>query len=286
VDLLHIDCEGFLLFFALNARDSPVSVTARASAKVMSVRCGEGILKDDPALALQSPFKEQIEDLKRSTPPSSGLRFEAKWKVYGTCATLPPQSQRLLLVMSPRGYQSHAGRISFTACELSHQPPQIQQCIRTWLGGAGGGSDPTCIFDSQPLDKGWDVARREVNDGMAAAVEQSIIQAAIEQSKAEDQLLRVMEQAQEEEEARQLHAALALSRQEDRELQTVIERSRLFHATSAQPVVEILSSDDESDVQVVSSRGHEVNASSLYELGFAKGVFYFIFLIKECTLNP
>jgi hypothetical protein len=108
-------------------------------------------------------------------------------------------------------------------------------------------------------------------------VEQSIIQAAIEQSKAEDQLLRVMEQAQEEEEARQLHAALALSRQEDRELQTVIERSRLFHATSAQPVVEILSSDDESDVQVVSSRGHEVNASSLCELGFAKGVVYFFY---------
>jgi hypothetical protein len=277
VDLLHIDCEGFLLFFALNARDSPVSVTARASAKVMSVRCGEGILKDDPALALQSPFKEQIEDLKRSTPPSSGVRFEAKWKIYGTCATLPPQSQRLLLVMSPRGYQSHGGRVSFTACELSHQPPQMQLSIRTWLGGAGGGSDPTCIFDSQPLDKGWDVARREVNDGMAAAVEQSIIQAAIEQSKAEDHLLRVMEQAQEEEEARQLHAALALSRQEDRELQTVIERSRLFHATSAQPIVEILSSDDESDVQVVSSRGHEVNASSLYELGFAKGVAYFFY---------
>jgi hypothetical protein len=152
----------------------------------------------------------------------------------------------------------------------------MQLSIRTWLGGAGGGSDPTCIFDSQPLDKGWDVARREVNDGMAAAVEQSIIQAAIEQSKADDQLLRVMEQAQEEEEARQLHAALALSRQEDRELQTVIERSRLFHATSAQ-VVEILSSDDESDVRVVSSRGHEVNASSLYELGFSKGVVCFKF---------
>ena len=82
IDVLHIDCDGFLLFFALNARDAHVQVTVRTSAKVMKVRSGDGILKDDPALALQPPFDEQMGDAKRATPPSSGLRFEAKWKVY------------------------------------------------------------------------------------------------------------------------------------------------------------------------------------------------------------
>ena len=284
IDVLHIDCDGFLLFFALNARDAHVQVTVRASAKVMKVRSGDGILKDDPALALQPPFDEQMGDAKRATPPSSGLRFEAKWKVYSTTAALPPQSQRLLLVMSPHGYQSHPGRIVFTAGELVHQPPTMQQqqqqrSIRTWLGGASAGispmdSDPTGIFDSQPLDKGFFFGERAsaADDGMQAAVEQSIMQAAMDQSMAEQQLVRVMQQAQEEEEARQLQMALAVSKQaEDLELQAVIERSRASRATALQPIVEVLSSDDDADVQVISTRISGVEGSSLYDMGFAQG---------------
>jgi hypothetical protein len=277
--VLHIDCDGFLLFFALNARDAHVQVTVRTSAKMMSVRCVDGILKDDPALALKPPFNEQIVDSMRKTPPSAGLRFEAKWKVYGTSASLPPQSQRLLLVMSPRGNQSHAGRIVFDAGETVFQPLQHRPSIRSWLGGAGEEARhtdatpfPVGIFDSQPLDEEFfrDAGRRAVNDGMQVAVEQSIIQAAIDQSKAEEQLLRVMLQAQEEEEARQLKIALALSQQEDRELQAVIQRSQTSRAGPAQPVVQILSSDDES--VDVSSRGNAVDCSSLYAMGFAEGV--------------
>jgi len=248
----------------------------------MSVRSGDGILKDDPALALQPPFNEQMGDAKRATPPSSGVRFEAKWKVYATTASLPPQSQRLLLVMSPRGYQSHAGNIVFSVGELDHQPPAMQQqpSIRSWFGGASAGAahadpDPTGIFDSQPLDQGffWGEGGRAVDDGMQAAVEQSVMQAAIDQSMAEQQLVRVMKQAEEEEEARQLRMALAVSQQsEDRELQAVIERSLVSRATAVQPVVQVLSSDDDdADVQVISTRSSGVAGSSLYDMGFSQG---------------
>jgi hypothetical protein len=181
--------------------------------------------------------------------------------------------------MSPRGNQSHAGRIVFDAGETVFQPLQHRPSIRSWLGGAGEEARhtdatpfPVGIFDSQPLDEEFfrDAGRRAVNDGMQVAVEQSIIQAAIDQSKAEEQLLRVMLQAQEEEEARQLKIALALSQQEDRELQAVIQRSQTSRAGPAQPVVQILSSDDES--VDVSSRGNAVDCSSLYAMGFAEGV--------------
>jgi hypothetical protein len=279
IDVLHIDCDGFLLFFALNARDAHVQVTVRTSAKVMSVRCSDGILKDDPALAVQPPFNEQIGDSTRATPPSAGFKFEAKWKVYGASACLPPQSQRLLLVMSPRGYQSHAGRIVFDAGEMVQQPrPTTRQSIRAWLGSASGetstfDSVPIGIFDALPLDKGflWETGRRRVDDGLQAAVEQSIVQAAIEQSKAEEQLLREIKYAHEEEEARQLQLALAASQQEDHELQTAIERSRKTGAAALSHIVEILSSDDESDIRVISSRDKPADTGSLFGMGFSKG---------------
>ena len=255
-------------------------MTVRTSAKVMSVRCGEGILKDDPSIALKPPFNEDIADSSRATPPSSGVKFEAKWKFYGTTASLPPHSQRLLLVMSPRGYQSRAGRIVFDAGELAYQPRQLRQrLIPSMLGGAcGGPSDddfaPNGVFDIQPLDKGflWKEGRPAVDDRMQVAMEQSIMQAAIDQSKAEEQLLRVMQQAQEEEEARQLQLALAVSQQEDRELQAVMQRSRASHSLAQLAVVEILSSDDDGDIAVIPSRDNEDDCSSLYAMGFAKGV--------------
>jgi hypothetical protein len=247
----------------------------------MSVRCADGILKDDPALALKPPFNEQINDSARKTPPFAGLKFEAKWKVYGTTTSLPPQSQRLLLVMSPRGYQSHAGRIVFDAGETVHQPLQHRQSLRSWLGGSSGealqmDTAATSIFDSQPLDEGFykGKERRAVDGEMQAAVEQSIIQAAIDQSKADEQLSRAMQQAQDEEEARQLKIALALSQNEDLELQSVIERSRVSCAVPTHPVVEILSSDDDSDILVVSSRADAVNGSSLYDMGFSEGTAF------------
>jgi hypothetical protein len=240
----------------------------------MSVRCGDGILKDDPAIALQPPFNEQMSDSIRATPPLAGVKFEAKWKTYGTTSSLPPQTQRLLLVMSPRGYQSHAGRIVFDAGELAQQPRQ--ESLRSWLDKSSGISEtiPSGIFDSLPLDKGfvWHAGGRRVDDGMQAAVEQSIVQAAIDQSKAEEQLLRAMQKANEEEEARQLQLALAVSQQEDRELQAAIERSRSTRAAALLPIVEIMSSDDEAEIRVISSRANEVDSNSLFAMGFAKGV--------------
>jgi hypothetical protein len=81
-----------------------------------------------------------------------------------------------------------------------------------------------------------------------------------------------MQQAQEEEEARQLQVALAVSQQEDRELQAVMQRSRASHSLAQLAVVEILSSDDDGDIAVIPSRDNAVDCSSLYAMGFAKGV--------------
>jgi hypothetical protein len=161
---------------------------------------------------------------------------------------------------------------------MVHQPLPQRQSLQSWLGGSCGearetDAAPTGIFDWQPLDEGFfqGVGLRVNNDGMQAAVEQSIIQAAIDQSKADEQLSRVMQQAIYEEEARQLKIALALSQQEDRELQLVTERSRASSAVPTQPVVEILSSDDETDVAVTSFRADTVDGSSLYGMGFSEG---------------
>jgi hypothetical protein len=121
---------------------------------------------------------------------------------------------------------------------------------------------------------------------MAVALEQSIIQAEIDRSKAEQQLLRVMQQAQEEEEACQLKMALAISQQDDRELQSAIKRSQISRADSAQPVVQILSSDDESTGN--SSLCNSADVQSLCAMGFAEGVIVLLLVsvMVEILLQP
>jgi hypothetical protein len=149
--------------------------------------------------------------------------------------------------------------------------------LRNWCTGGDRNNTlthppPTSIFDSHPLDKCFSVGAGSlaVDSEMQAAVEQSIIQDAIERSKQDELLLLAVKQAEEDEEARLLSLALAASQQEDREMQHVIELSRVSSSAARRSVVEILSSDDEYDARGASAC--DVACSHLFEMGFTTGL--------------